>query len=482
MTIITDFPADNYLPGVGIEFDFFTGSRSSETDDRRMLIIGTMRSTGTATAEKQYQVLDEGHADTLFGIGSEVALMARAALATVRDLGLGAPEIYAIGVAEPGAGTAASGTFTITGAPTAAGEVIVRIAGRTVRAAVASGDSVTTIAQSLVAAINAMEREIPVLASNVAGVVTVTYRHKGTNGNDVIIENANGVGLLPEIAAGVVSTVSGANLASGAGVIDITNALAAAKSRDFWEIAVSNNEAADMTDLDTHLDETWATMTDQYRFAQVVDIDSTSAATTLAGADDERIRVASCPGARSLPCEIAAALSAMVTGRERPNYNHCGSELPLYGPDVDDNLTPTEQNTLIKAGVTPLISTPRGKLKVVRLVSTRTTANSVANRTLMDHAIAYTLARVARQIDDEITATINARNLDDGLKKDLKSVAMNVLRSRERAGWLQNVEAHKDEVIAETHPTNDSRVVMRLPANVVKIAAQAVAKVALVSP
>jgi phage tail sheath gpL-like len=491
MTISTTFPSDNYVPGVGGEFDFVTGVGVRPTSDRRMLIVGSLRSTGTATAERLYAVEDELAADTLFGIGSEVAIGVRAALATCRSLNLSPPEIYGIAVTEPGAGVAASGTFTVTGPATASGEVLVRIAGRLVRCAVASGDAQNTIAANLEAAVDAAERALPVGASVATNVVTVTYRTKGTNGNDVKIEVVNGKDGYPALPAGVAVAVSGANLASGAGVIDITASLDKAKNLDFWTIAISNNESTDVTDLDAHLDEMWATMTDRYRFAFMAGISALATDQTIAAAaNDHRIVKLSCAGARSLPIEFAAAAAALAVGREKPNANHCGTPLPLFGPDLDSAYSPTEQNTAIKSGLSPLVPTPNGFVKLVRLVTTKTTENSVTYRALMDFGVPFAMARIAREIDDAVTLTLTGgvddpeggRNIDDNLAADLKSVALSILRIREADGWVQNVEARKDEIRFERHATNATRVILEVPEDIVPIAAQAIVKNRLLAP
>lgn len=476
MTITTLFPSDNLVPGVGGEFDLITGSRALAPVDRKLLLIGT-KGTGTATVEKPYQVFDEAGGDTLFGIGSEVALMVRAALATARGLLASQPEIWCMGIAEPGGGTAATGTFTITGTATEAADVVVRIAGRYVRATIKSGDVQNTIATTLRDKINELQRDLPVSASAATNVVTCTYRHKGTNGNDVRIE-------VVSAPAGVTVTPSGANLTTGAGTIDITNALNAAETADYWAVAISNNEATDISDWKAHADLMWATMSDRYRFIFMADIASLAAAQTLCStANDEREVIATAAGARSLPGEIAATLACMTQAREKPNYNHCLTEFThLYGADLDVSYDPTEQQTALTSGATPLVSTKTGGMRLVRLITTKTTNNSVTFRGLLDFAKPYTIARCARELDDLITAALPGKNLDEVWQGDLKSLALRVARGREQAGWLQDVEKHKGEITAEVHPQNRQRSLLQMPWAVVDIAAQVIVKNQLLYP
>lgn len=479
MAIVTTFPADNYVPGVGIEFDFFTGARATPASERSMLIVGTRRSTGTVAAETLVEVFDESDADSKFGIGSEVALMVRWAMKVLRALGLATPRIWCVGIDEPGAGTAATGSFTFTGTATASGEAILWIHGVEVRVPIANGDAAATCKTTAIAQINAKERELNLVASDGGtGVVTLTARHKGTNGNDIKIEVRNGSDDRPALPGGIACAASAATLASGAGVIDITNALDKTKQVEVWHIAISNNESADITDLDAHLDEMWATMTDRFRFAHIAEISALATAQSLASsANDERIAVHTYAGARTLPGQIAAGMAAMMAARERPNFNHCGTELPFVGPALGSAYSPTEQNTAIKSGCSALVPLPNGKSRVVRTVTTKTTQDGVTTRVLMDMQVPYTLARIAAEVDVATTLTLQERNIDEPLRKDLQQVALNVLRAREDSGWLKDVDALRDSIRAETHPQNDTRVLLAVPASVVKIAAQAVVKV-----
>jgi len=149
-----------------------------------------------------------------------------------------------------------------------------------------------------------------------------------------------------------------------------------------------------------------------------------------------------------------------------------------------------EQNTAIKSGLSPLVPTPNGFVKLVRLVTTKTTENSVTYRALMDFGVPFAMARIAREIDDAVTLTLTGgvddpeggRNIDDNLSLDLKSVALSILRIREADGWVQNVEARKDEIRFERHATNATRVILEVPEDIVPIAAQAIVKNRLLAP
>ncbi|MCK8296014.1 phage tail protein, partial [Erwinia amylovora] len=80
-----------------------------------------------------------------FGQGSELALMCRAAIAAGRKAG-NIPELWACPINEPGGGTAATYTLTVTGPATASGNVVLSLLGHKITVGVTSGDSATTVA------------------------------------------------------------------------------------------------------------------------------------------------------------------------------------------------------------------------------------------------------------------------------------------------------------------------------------------------
>lgn len=122
-----------------------------------------------------------------------------------------------IAVSIEGQATAASGTITFTGVGAANDTILINGVTFTAVASGATGNqwnvgaSVTASAANLVTAINASATALVsshVLASSVAGVVTITSKNKGIYGNAATI--AEGVD------AGAVMAVSGARLTGGA--------------------------------------------------------------------------------------------------------------------------------------------------------------------------------------------------------------------------------------------------------------------------
>ena len=175
-------PANLRLPGVFIETDPSKASRSD--DPRRILVIGQLLATGTAVAGVPVPVTSVADAKAQFGVGSMLASMIDA-VRLADPFGL----LWALPLADAGGAVGATGTITVTAAPTAPGVVPLYIAGVSVPVAVAGTETITPTAAAIAAAINA-NTDLPVTASPAVGVVTLTARNKGTLGDDIDVRYA----------------------------------------------------------------------------------------------------------------------------------------------------------------------------------------------------------------------------------------------------------------------------------------------------
>lgn len=467
MTIKTSYPSDKRRPGSGVEFDLTSGSRGLVPVDRSMLLIGIAKG-GTVAAGVSTQIFSESDAETSFGVGTEVTLQCRMALAVSRLLGA-APKIYAIGIDEPGASVAATSQFAVSGTATAGGEVVFRIAGRTMRASVANGDAAAAVATAMKTAIDRLAGQLPVTALVASANVNLTHRHTGVTGNDVVLE--------------VVDKPAGISIAltqptTGTGTVSVVAALDAALSRDYWTIGFAEHTATDITNFKTHSATAWGTTTKRYRFGFFADRVSLAAAQTLAsGANDKTVIVGSYPLSPSLPSEIAAALATMAVIPEKPNYNHNGTSLPLYPPAMASVLNDAQIESALGSGVTPLtVDVTETYAKMERLITTQTTVGTTPYEGCLDIGNPFAIARVAKELDFELALAMQQRNVDASLLGDLRTIARERLRTRERSGWLQNVEAHMGELKVEPHPTVPTRILLEIPDSVVPIANQVIAK------
>lgn len=445
MPIITGIPTSIRRPQTFHTFIYQLSGRSLVPLPTRVALVGMKSSSGTATAEVPIECVDAEDTDAKFGIGSELALMCRKAFEVVAAIGFG-PRIFAVPQAAPGGGVVATRTLTVTGTATADGNVEIRIAGRTLLVGVRTGDVQNTVATAINTAIQARYTDLPVTSGVVANVVTTSHVTAGENGNDVVVEVVSSV-------AG--TSVVAANAVAGVGVVDITNALDALAPFEYDGVALANHKAADITDINSNLATVWSASEKRWRWIFVGERGSIGTATALAGAANHQGCIVNvCEGSPSLPGEISTAVCVGAWARERPNSNYDGMTLPLYPPSQSAAFIPSEVETALNAGVTPLspVLDPQtraivdGALKVERLVTTKTTSGGGPFEPLRDLSTSRTGVYVARQIDVAYTSRFGAEGSPEGALLDDESIAQirdmvaNILFAAEDQRILKNVQ------------------------------------------
>lgn len=194
----------------------------------KVLLIGQFNTGSTPTANVPQLLQDVADAQTRYGRGSMLAIMAARAFAS----GAIGYDVYALPVADAGAGADATADIVVVGPATGSGTLAFTIAGVEVDIAVASGASADTVGDAIEAAING-NLDLPVTASNTSGTVTVTAKNAGTVGNQIRIYLNRNVG--DATPAGLTMTVP-ATLASGATDPVLTTALGGLDSTWYTEV------------------------------------------------------------------------------------------------------------------------------------------------------------------------------------------------------------------------------------------------------
>jgi phage tail sheath gpL-like len=204
------------------------------------LMVGVKIAAGTAAADTPIPIGSQAQADAAFGAGSELSRMFQAYYANNF-----ANEVWGLPVAEPTGGSAATGTITITAAPTAAGTISLYIAGSPIPVNVMTTDTPTTIAAAIASAItnyyliNNVDA-LPVTATAAVGVVTLTSKFKGVNGNEISVQlnyyGSIGSEVTP-IGLGITLPATGF-LTGGVGVPVFTNAISNIQKQNFEYVAM----------------------------------------------------------------------------------------------------------------------------------------------------------------------------------------------------------------------------------------------------
>lgn len=162
------------------------GNRTVADATERLLVVGQNDGTGTAASGALIENIgNDGAWDTLFGERSPLAY----ALRRIRSVN-SETYISAIGLDAALGANQASGTIEVSGDATSDGYVEVAVNSQrfsTYTVAVDNGDTAETIAEGIVAAINADPQAL-VTATSLLGVVTVTASVAGAFGNDIPIK------------------------------------------------------------------------------------------------------------------------------------------------------------------------------------------------------------------------------------------------------------------------------------------------------
>lgn len=413
------------------------------------------------------QMFTDADGDIYFGRGSEIALLVRAAFSAAASWGA-QPEIWAVAV-EDAAGARALKTLTVTGPAAAAGDIHFSLAGRAFRVGVSSGDTAATIAAAIKSAVDKKLADLPVSASAAAGVVSLTANNGGVNGNDIRVS-------VTQVPSGVAIAV--ASPTAGSGSYDITASLDTLVARVYHAIVIANHLAADVTDLKAYIDARSAPAIKAWPMAYLAETGTLSTATTLGtGSNRMEIHILSCEDCPNLPGELAARAATIVEA-SRAGYNHDNTILGGTPPPDASVYATTEIETALGAGVTPLIPTDEGDaLKIVRLVTTKTTENGVPFEHVIDSSTVRAIFYSATQVDIALSRMLIAdAKKDAAAKATAKSVALDTLREVERLGIIQNVEDHRDEILVEDDLVVVTRLNVAVPHSVVPDLHQLVSK------
>lgn len=445
-------------------FTYLRGGGQLTPLAQKVALLGTMLAPSadvTGAAGVVYELNSADDAAKLFGIGSEGHCMAIEAYLTQRLLGQG-PRIVGCCALEPAGGAKATFTITITGPATESKNLVLTAMGRRFKIGVSKDDIAADIAAAVVTEMSRFTDELPFTVAAVAGVVTATYRHKGTNGNDLDFtceQKPAGVGVL--IAAGV----------AGAGALDLSACYDAIEATDIDGFAISTRSGDDITDISDHVTAMWAPSEKRWRWGFVGDTETLATATALAAAANDRaIIVGSMEASPSMPFEVATALAVGAMSRERPNANYDGMELPLYPPPIASAYNGSEVESGIAAGLCVLTPIERGRIvvgdrvKLERMVTTKTTENNQPFLNCRDLAVPRTGAYMARQLDIKYAERFGPNANPDGVLEDDDSVDR--VRDMVAALWhtaqankiLANVDADLGELLVEPDGEADGRL------------------------
>lgn len=451
-----NIPASIRKPGKYFEFNTKLAVRTLPGNLQKTLIIGQKLAAGTVAQNLPTDIFSGDQAATFFGRGSILHLMCVAAIKAYPYLAL-----TAVALDDNGAGVLAAGTLTIANNATASGVLSVKIANQQVDIAVAAADTPTVIATALVAQI-AKQPDLPVTAGNVAGVVTLTAKNKGTLGNEIKVSAS--------ITSGIATTAVVVAMAAGATDPVIDTALAAVVAMGHNIIITPYNTSADLIKLRTHLALVSGPLEQRGAIGIFGHTGTLAASTTLAGlVNDGRQSGILVPSSRSLSYEVAAAFGAVVASEEDPARPLNTLELVGIDPSpIANRLSRTEQENALNNGITPSEIGPGDRVQIVRAITTYTLdPQAVPDISLLDLTTIRTLDYVRKACRERISLRFPREKLSSRTAAKVRSELLDVLIKLEELEIVEEVEANKDGLLVERDLQDPNRLDAKIPCDVV---------------
>lgn len=452
-------PTSIRKPGHYFEFNTRLAVRTLPGNLQRVLLVGQRLANATGPtavpAGVAVEVFSDVDAAVHFGEGSIAHRMVKAAITANPYV-----QLTVIAVDDDDAAVAATGTITIAGTASRAGTLSVRIAGQTVRVAVESGDTVGTAATRLADEINAAGG-LPVTAMAAQGVVTLTAKHKGAEGNNIKVA---------AVATAAGQTVTIGAMEGGTTDPDLDDALAAAFAAGH-NIVVSPFATADaLLALRAHLEAVGGPLEQRDAIGVAGTPGTLAAATTVASNINSGLMTLGWhSGSQLSAAEIGAAYASVIAYEEDPARPL--NTLEIKGLDITDVEhwpSRTEQENALYNGVTPLETTTANRVQIVRAISTYTeNAAGVPDVALLDITTMRTLHYVRKAVRERVALRFPREKLSERTPPKVRSEIYDVLIKLEELEIIEAVVENKDGLIVERDSQDVNRLNARIPADVV---------------
>lgn len=450
-------PASIRKPGKYAEFNTRLAVRTLPANLQKTLMIGQRLAAGTQLQALPVDIFSDAQAATLFGKGSMLHLMCRAAIKANPYLAL-----TAIALDDAAAGVAGTSKVTFAGPATGSGGATLAVGDQRVDIAVTANDTAALLASALVAQIG-KQPDLPITAATNAtpGEVILTAKHKGTLGNAItlkIVINAGGV-------TAVVVPMSG-----GLNDPDIQTALTPVFGVHYHIICTPYNDQTSLTTLRNHLDATGSPLEKRGAVGVYGHTGTLSQATTLAALINHgRITSANLPKTVSLGYELGAAYAAVIAGEEDPSRPLNLLELKgIAPPAIADRLGRVEQENALYNGVTPLEVGPGERAQIVRAISTYTKdPQGVDDISLLDITTIRIFDYVRKAWTDRMSLRFPREKLSQRTPPKVRTETITLLFQLEELEILENVEEHLPGVLVERDSQDPNRLNVKIPTDVV---------------
>ena len=466
-------PISVRVPGTYVEIDNSKAVQGLSIMPSKVLLIGQKTSAGTAATGVIERVTALDYGISRYGQGSVLAHMVERFIQANQ-----VSELYAIALADNGAGQAATATITVTAAPTASGTLVLYVGGRRTEVGITAGQTTAQVATAIQTAL-AANLDLIVTASAALAVVTLTHRHKGAFGNDTDLRHSYYTGEgLPTGLALTLSAFSG-----GSGNPSIQTALDAMADEWFTDLATPYNDAASLVAVETKLSANFGPLR-QIDGMCHVGLAGTFATVDALGAARNSPHVSLWPANRapSPPWEWAASWAGVCSYYAAIDPARPFQTLSLPGilpPVPADRYSFTERNLLLFDGCSTWRVDAGGTVVVERAITTyQTTAFGAQDPSYLDVETMKTLAFLRYDVRTFVPRKYPRHKLaDDGtlVSRGQAVVTPSVMRGEllarfrlwEASGLVEDFEQFKRDLIVERDTNDPNRLNSKIPANVI---------------
>lgn len=466
-------PVDIRTPGQYIEIDNIRANGGIPQQARKILLLGQRLPTATMAAATPTRVMSGNHAVGLFGRGSMLAQMVAAAKAANSST-----DMWACALDDLVAGVAATGTISIGGAPAQAGILNLYVAGTAVKVGVAVNEANATTATNIAAAINA-NADLAVTAVAALGVVTLTARHKGENGNYIDLRcNYYDGEVLP---LGLTQVI--VPMAAGAGNPDITAVLAALGGDQYYTIITPWTDAANMSNLEAFLLTRWGPMSQKTGTAFGCVSATYAGLATLGHARNSPLSLLL--GIYDMPVApwVTAAVWGSVvefSGAIDPARGFQTLLLPgVMAPPVKSQFTRDQRDILLRNGISTFTVDQGGRVLIEQVVTTyQTNAYGVPDTSYLKLNSVWTADAVRFAVRARIALVYPRHKLaDDGTNfapgqaivtpSLIRAELIGLFRELEQAGLVEHFAQFQNDLLVVRSTANVNQINAVIPPNLV---------------
>lgn len=468
-------PEDWLVPGAKIEIDHSHAIRGLPSVSHKILLLGQRLATGSVAAGVLSKMTRKEDGVNYYGRGSQMAQMTEAILKVNPYT-----ELYGLSLDDLVAGVAASGTVTIAGTPTESGTLYLRVGGRSLPVGITAAQTPTQIATAIAAAINA-DLDGAVTATSAVGVVTVTARHKGIEGNgiDIRVNYYQGEAIPKGMTVAIVA------MSGGTGNPDVTAAITAMSTISPYTIIMPWSDAANMALMEAELELRFSGMNMKQGHVFTYKSGNYSALSTYGSArNSKQSSFLGLKGSPSLPWSNIAQFAAAVEfrGAIDPALPFKGLYLPdVMAPAEADRFLETERNLLLHDGCSTVTFDQSGACYIEQVITTyQTNAFGMEDRSMLKLNTKWT-ADYARYafVYDVVTTYPNHKLAGDDVldriqpgqniatPKMVRNCLIGTAMKLEKVGIMEDIDQFIKELKCVRSITDKNRVNAILPANLV---------------